>query len=237
MRSVIGVAFAICATQSSAFEFENPVATWWNNLPKTRADVRDKHAAFADRKVEPLSEHQRRKYNDAHHSMMATRARLGMGKVGIGAGPTVEQQFESLNSISGSILSFAEGMTYNGESSNSKCYNAIQSLVIAYDTSTDILKKIYIPAYLPEVQIQLQDTIAISSGFYVDCSIDKFFYTVIHLASQEGVTEISGRVAGAYFFEISAALDAWNDTEGKITRSEAAKRYGIAAATTLNYFI
>jgi len=32
-----------------------------------------------------------------------------------------------------------------------------------------------------------------------------------HLASEEGISEISGRVAGSYFFEIKAAQDVWNN--------------------------
>ena len=237
MRSVIGVALAMVATQATAFEFNGPVATFWNNLPKTRADVREKHAQFADRQVAPLSNHQRHKYNEAHHSMMAQRARLGMGKVGVAAGPTVEQQYAVLNSLGGAVLAFIGGMAYNGGDGDSKCYNAFESLIVAADTSTDILKKIYIPAYLPEIQIQLQDSIALTAGFYVDCSVDKFFNQIIHLASQEGITEISGRVAGAYLFEISDALEAYNAEEGTFARTETARRYGKATATVLNYFI
>ena len=45
---------------------------------------------------------------------MATRDRLGLGKVGLAAGPTVEQSFEALSSFSGFILALLAGMTYDG---------------------------------------------------------------------------------------------------------------------------
>ena len=103
--------------------------------------------------------------------------------------------------MGGFFLNILTGMTYtNGASS--KCYDAAESVIISLDTGSDVLKKIYIPAYLPELQVQIQDFIAISAAFYVDCSIDKFFNTVTHLASSEGLSELGGRLAGAFMFEI-----------------------------------
>jgi len=97
-----------------------------------------------------------------------------------------------------------------------------------------LIKKFFIPAIWAEILVQLQDMTALSAAFYVDCNVNKFFNQMIHLASEEGMTEISGRVAGAYFFEIKAAQEAWNEPE-KFSSKEKGLRYGRALATITNY--
>jgi hypothetical protein len=132
-------------------------------------------------------------------------------------------------------LNILAGMTYNG-GSDSKCYNAAESFIISLDTGSDIFKKLYIPAYWAEGQVQSQDLLAISSALYVDCNIDKFFNTVTHLASAEGVSELGGRVAGAWLFEISKCTDAYSNSE-LYTAQERGKAYGRCASIVFNYTI
>jgi len=91
-------------------------------------------------------------------------------------------------------------MAYNGDATNSKCYNAAEDMIISLDTSTDVFKKLWIPAYLAEAQIQIQDLVAILAATYIDCSIDKIFLTLTALATSEGVASASGRLAGALPF-------------------------------------
>ena len=165
---------------------------------------------------------------------MERRDRYGMAKVGV-ATPNVGQEFDELNSVSGFMLNVLKGMSYT-KSEDSKCYNAFEDLVIGVDTTQDLLKKIYIPAYLAQTQVQTQDLIAMGAAFYVDCSLDKFFNNLTHLATEEGVSEISGRVAGAYLFEISAAQKVWNNPSDYSTQ-EKGKTYGRALAVILNYTI
>lgn len=119
------------------------------------------------RRIATLNPEQRKRANDAHHSLMAQRARLGLPVVG--QGPNVEQQYEALNSTSGLILNILNGMAYN--TANSKCYGAAETLIISLDTSTDVFKKIYIPAYIAEAQVQVQDLIAILAAVNIDCSL------------------------------------------------------------------
>ena len=121
------------------------------------------------RRIATLNTEQRKRANDAHHSLMAQRARLGLPVVG--QGPNVEQQYDQLNSTSGLILNVLTGMAYNGDATNSKCYSAAESAIISLDTSTDVFKKLYIPAYLAEAQIQIQDLIAILAAVNIDCSV------------------------------------------------------------------
>jgi hypothetical protein len=61
-------------------------------LHTTRADTRAIIEANPNR-VKPLTKNQRRMYNNAHHNLMAQRARLGLGKVGLAAGPSVGQNY------------------------------------------------------------------------------------------------------------------------------------------------
>jgi len=55
------------------------------------------------------------------------------------------------------------------------CYAASEDVIIGYSTLNDVIKKAYIPAFLPEIQVQMQDIVALTAALYVDCSIDKFF--------------------------------------------------------------
>lgn len=126
-------------------------------------------------------------------------------------------------------------MSYNGNRNN-RCYNAAESVVIALDTQGDILKKIYIPAYWAEAQVNIQDFIAVASGVYVDCSVDKAFNTITHLISSEGLSELGGRLAGAYPFEISEAMKVWSNPD-QYTTAEAGFKYGKVISIALNYTI
>ena len=99
--------------------------------------------------MKPLTEAQRHAYYDAHHSLMARRARLGLPRVGYANSPEVGQAYDQLNSASGFFLNFLKGMSYS-KGSDSKCYTAAESFIIGLDTTSDIWRKIYISAYWAE---------------------------------------------------------------------------------------
>ena len=197
-------------------------------------------------KVTPLNSHQRSRVIEAHHSMLGQRKRLGMPLVGAGprrhiagdsdSGPRVGQDYAALNSTSGFILNLLTGMTYGDNGGDSKCYNAAESFIISTDTSSDIIKKLYITAYWAEAQVTLQDFIAISSGLFVDCQLTQLFNTVSHLASSEGVSQVGGRVAGALPFEMSRCIETYNDPDSFNTQ-EKGYRYGKCLSIILNYTI
>ena len=184
----------------------------------TRHDVNRK-LAEQNRSFKPLKNAHRHAYNEAHHSLMARRERLGLPRVGQVAygGPNVQQDFRSLNSFSGMFLNLIDGFQYNSGTQEGKCYGAMESLVIALDTSSDLLKKVYIPAYLAEIQVNVQDTSIILAASYVDCDLDKLFNAVSHLVSTEGVTELVSRLAAAYFFEISDCIEKWQSEPGQFS--------------------
>ena len=127
-------------------------------------------------------------------------------------------------------------MAYNGDATNSKCYNAAEDMIISLDTSTDVFKKLWIPAYLAEAQIQIQDLTAILAATYIDCSIDKIFLTLASLASSEGVASASGRVTGALPFEIRKCQSAYQNPKWYST-SEKGIIYGNCLSIVLNYTI
>ena len=255
MKTFGMVATAAIATQANAFEWED-VKTYaapmlghlvngvfdidvydqpvWEHIELTnrhhvRAKLRENK-----RRVKQLTPAQRKRTVDAHHSLMAQRERLGLPLVG--AGPNVEQSYSELNSTSGFILNMLTGMAYNGDATNSSCYSASESLIIALDTSSDIFKKIYIAAYWAEAQVQIQDSVAILAGVYVDCSIDKIFTTLLHLASSEGIAEVTGRVTGALPFQIRKCQSVYNNPEDYSTK-ERGNAYGQCVSIVLNYTI
>ena len=208
----------------------------WDYHVTTRKDT---NRANAERKakhggVRPLTHHERKRYENAHHNMMSQRRRLGLSS-SHGTAPMVGQDYAELNSASGFFLNMLSGMSYGGNG-DSKCYDAAESFIISTDTGTDVLKKLYIPAFWAEAQIQAQDFISITSALYVDCDVDKLFNTVTHLISTEGITELTGRISGAYFFEIRQCQDAFRDPDS-FSRKEKGYRYGKCTSIVLNYTI
>ena len=131
---------------------EQPFYDFHMSRMTTRADA-NKKIKEKGRRMKPLSTDQRHRYYDAHHNLMARRARLGMARVGYANSPEVGQAYDQLNSASGFFLNFLKGMSYS-KGSDSKCFNAAESFIIAMDTASDILRKIYISAYWAEFQVQ-----------------------------------------------------------------------------------
>ena len=245
-----GIAIALAANAAiiDAFEFSAFMGglakasntlfeTDFNENPEfkvtTRHDVNRK-LAQNPRRMKKLDKAQRHAITNARHSMMAQRERLGLPRLGTGD-PVVGQNYDKLNSFGGGVLRVLKGMVYN-KNSDSKCFDAFQDFIISFDTGTDVLRKIYLPAYWSEGQVHLQDFIAISSGVYVDCNVDKAFNTITHLISTEGVSELGGRLAGAAAFELKDCIQAMKKNSG-LSKDEKGYRYGRCISVILNYTI
>ena len=128
----------------------------WDYHITTREDthkMNKERVALHRHQMKPLTHQQRKGYEAAHHNMMAQRRRLGLSS-NHGTAPMVTQDYSELNSASGFFLNMLSGMSYGG-TGEGKCYDAAESWIISWDTGTDVLKKIYIPAYVAEAQIQL----------------------------------------------------------------------------------
>ena len=242
MRTTFGLACMFGAATAAEFSFLSTAmdtfkeSDVYQNWPTTRGDVKANIAAnpkaYGQMDIAPLSNYHRAAGEQAHHNMMAQRQRLGMAAVG--TGPVVGQDYSTLNSRAGMTLNIAQGLAYNPN--NNSCYNALESFIISLDTSSDIMKKMYIPAFWAEAQVQSQDLFAITSMLYVDCALSKMFTTVSHLFSSEGVSELSGRMLGAYPFEIRKCQECYNDPDSFDT-AERGFRYGKCLSVVLNYTI
>ena len=66
--------------------------------------------------------------------------------------------------------------------------------------------KVYMPWYWAEGMLVLQDTNTLTTGLYVECKIDKLFFTFNHLASVEGLIDLAARGAGTPMAFINAGL-------------------------------
>lgn len=98
------------------------------------------------------------------------------------------------------------------------------------------MKKIYIPAYVPELQVLVQDATSVIAAFYIDCNLDAFFLTVSHVVSSEGISEMTGRVAGALPFEMNRCITMFNNPEDYTTQ-EKGVGYGKCFSIIFNYNI
>ena len=134
------------------------------------------------------------------------------------------------------LLSIFTGMTYQ-KGAESSCFNSVESLIIATDTGTDILAKIYIPAYVAELQVSVQDFTNIVAGFFIECDFDKLFVTATHLATFEGLGELAARLAGAYPYEVKTAIELFSAEDGEYTTAERGYAYGRVVSTFFNYTI
>jgi hypothetical protein len=137
----------------------------------------------------------------ATHNVRATRERLGLPKVSQGGGDGASE-YESLNGISGRLLGLAQGLQYSTSGgANSACFTAIESLLISVDNASSMATKLWAPWYWSEAQLTMQDTIALNAGFYTECDVNKFFNSMSHLATAEGLSEMGARASGAFFFQ------------------------------------
>ena len=195
----------------------------------SRHSVQAKRAADM-RRLPQLTKAQRHDLNAIHHRTLATRDKLGMTK--FGDSPTVGQDFASLNTFSGFVLNIVAGMSYDANSSS--CYDRVEDIVILTDTLSDIVRKLYKPAYLSEFQVVTQDYIAQFSAVYLDCKIDKVIYTVSHITSSEGQSELTARVAGALPFEINTCIEVYQNPE-KFSTQEKGQAYGACVSKILNW--
>lgn len=187
---------------------------------KTIRDVNERVAQMPDRTLR-LEKHHVHAARQAHHNIHSQRARLGLPKFG---GPVVGQDFSVLNSWAGMTLSIAKGMAIDDYGS-SRCYNALEDSIIAGDTLSDVVRKLYKPAMLPEFQILIQDMSALYASVYVECNVTAAFSTATKFVSAEGQSELIARAGAAIPFEIRQCQDAWAQRSTMSTQEQGYK-YG-----------
>lgn len=73
--------------------------------------------------------------------------------------------------------------------------------MLAADNGFSLLTKVMFPWYWSEIQLTVQDSVALNAGFYTECDVNKFFLTMSALATSEGLSEMGARFGGSYMFQ------------------------------------
>jgi hypothetical protein len=76
------------------------------------------------------------------------------------------------------------------------------------DTIGGSFSKVYMPWYWADLVTLTADITALSSTFYTNCSVDKFFNTLTTAVTVNGATSLIGRSVAALNFEIADAMAA-----------------------------
>jgi len=107
-----------------------------------------------------------------------------------------------MTGFSARILGTFAGLQYNSAAGPNKCFGAVESGLTASSNLFYILTKVYMPWYVPEAQLIVQDTIALTGGFYTACEANKFFDSMTALFSEEGASALGARFVTAQQFEL-----------------------------------
>ena len=191
----------VCAASVEA-NIINTMRSAWEEFPATRHQALAKYGKTKEFKTSP--EH-KRIVAEAHVNVRAQRERLGLaplGGAGVGArGTDIRKSYEDMTGFSASILGTFAGLQYNSAEGTNKCFNAVESGLTASSSLFYVLTKIYMPWYVPEAQLIVQDNVALTGGFYTDCEANKFFDSMTALFSEEGLSALGARAATAQYFE------------------------------------
>lgn len=193
-------ALALIAVVASADFLPAPVQQVWDSIPVTREQAKAKYGRHGRKFV--TNEHHAQHVLEAHHNVRAQRERLGLAPLN-SRGDNIRKSYEDMTGFSAYILGIFMGLMYNPAAGPNKCFSAVESGLTASSNLFYILTRSYMPWYLPEAQLVLQDNIALAGGFYTDCDVNKFFDSMTSLISEEGISQMSARATAAYPFEYS----------------------------------
>jgi hypothetical protein len=201
MKTAFVLACVLAATVEASVL--DTIQAKWDAFPVTRADALAKHGKSKAFKTSP--EH-KRIVDEAHVNVRASRERLGLapfGGVGVGSrGEDIRKSYEDMTGFSARILGTFAGLQYNAAAGPNKCFGAVESGLTASSNLFYVLTKVYLPWYVPEAQLIVQDNIALLGGFYTDCEANKFFDSMTALFSEEGLSALGARAVTAQQFEI-----------------------------------
>lgn len=153
----------------------------------------------------------------------------------IGAGDS-ENSYENLDTLVGRILGTFQGLQYSTSGGgNSACFTAIESFILALDNGFSVYTKLYLPFYWSDAQLVTQDSIALYAGAYTECDVNKFFNSMSHLASSEGISEMGARGSGAYMFQFKDYKKVMADPSS--TRFQKGVAWGSLFSTIADYTI
>jgi len=182
-----------------------------------------------DYNIRWTEDHQRNAVQ-ARHNTFEQRQRLGIAK-----GSEYGQSKIDEISFGAAALNFLVGLSFEG-TSETDCFYSIETLLFQLDTNGRIIRKLYIPSYISEFQLNVQNIVASASGSYVTCYIAKFFTTLTAILTTEGISELISRVFTNYPFTISQAQDMWaNPSDYEL--AERFQLYGKVFSQVFQYFI
>ena len=93
----------------------------------------------------------------------------------------------------------------------------------------------YMPWYVPEAQLVVQDSIALIGGFYTDCDVNKFFDSMTVLISEEGASQMGARAGTASQFEWKKYKE--TKQKKKVTNFQKNAAFGKAFGAVTQYHI
>lgn len=206
MKSFALASVAVVASVD-AFSLQEFIADFPVTKAQARAKYGPKYQTFSSSKASIQA------YEQAHSNIQAQRERLGMTRIGADPklGQSTADAYRSMTGLSAFVVGVAQGLSYNPNAGSGTCFNAVSSSVLSASNLTYVLRHIYLPFYLPELQLVLQDNIALMAGFYTDCDVNKFFDSMTTLISAEGSSSLMARAGGSYMFDFQEFKKTWAD--------------------------
>jgi len=198
MKSTFAIACMAATTQANIF---SDVKAAYDNFPVTKQEARERFTVPRNFKMTPAHAEA---YKQAHHNVRAQRERLGLAPIGARPDEDMRKSYEDMTGLTALVLGMAQGLMYNAAAGQNSCFSAIESGLTASSNFFFVLSKMYMPWYVPEAQLVIQDNVALLGGFYTDCDINKFFDSMTTLISSEGLATLGSRAGGSYFFEFSS---------------------------------
>ena len=198
MKSTFAIACMAAATQANILTTMKEV---YDNFPTTKQQARDRYTVARNFKMTPAHAEA---YKQAHLNVRAQRERLGLAPIGARPDEDMRKSYEDMTGFTALVLGVAQGLMYNSAAGQNSCFSAIESGLTASSNFFFVLSKMYMPWYVPEAQLVIQDNIALMGGFYTDCDVNKFFDSMTTLFSSEGLATLGSRAGGSYFFEYSS---------------------------------
>ena len=200
------------------------------NWHHTKYDLMQAHKAKGINYNIKWTEDHMRNAQQARHNTFAQRQRLGIAK-----GSEYGQSKIDEISFGAAALNFIVGLSFEA-SASSECFYSVETLLFQLDTNGRIIRKLYIPQYMSELQLNVQDIIASGSSAYVTCYLSKLFITLTAILTTEGISEFVSRVFTNYPFDISRAQDMWNNPDA-YELAERFQLYGRVFSSLLDYYI
>ena len=228
----VAAMLAAVFTQVEAKPF-SLIKPFFPNFPTTRQEALQKYGTKGQAfKTTPAHKEQ---VDAAHHNLSAQRKRLGMEPFKSDRALNLRKSYEEMTGINAIVLGTMYGLQYNPAAGYSKCFTATEGVLNSSGNLFFVLTKTYMPWYVPEAQLVVQDFIALNGGFYTECDLNKFFDSMTTLFSDEGLSQAGARATATYPFEYRAFTKAFADPD--MPSFIKYQKFGKLFGAVTNYYI